>query len=372
MKNQITSRDYELISAYLDNQLGLKEGALIEARLKTEPELRKELHEISKTRLLIRTLPKLKAPHNYYVHAAAPQFRPTLRLAPIFGIVSAVASVLLALVIFGSTFYSSTTQVVTAPAVPKSIDTITAQQEVERNLAPAVTTNEASSGVMMGAPLEATPTPNIGAVEIGLAEIATPTTIYLFAYPPSTTTEGQISIFDEQTETVINHCEEYFSSGVYPTALYLYNCPTPTGTSSALLQSFIPTPTITPTASVTPIITTTLTSTITPTPTLTPTPTPSETPSPTASPTLALTEIPPSIQKIAPTRGEESPVDTTPANQNLGAGNPTPAIQEQAQAPSSAPNFSFLRYILLTVEISLAAIAIIAGITAIILRVRTR
>jgi hypothetical protein len=54
----------------------------------------------------------------------------------------------------------------------------------------------------------------------------------------------------------------------------------------------------------------------------------------------------------------------------LSAGNPTPAIQEQAQATSSTPNLAFLHYILLTVEISLAAIAIFAGITAIILRIR--
>jgi hypothetical protein len=65
-------------------------------------------------------------------------------------------------------------------------------------------------------------------------------------------------------------------------------------------------------------------------------------------------------------------VDTTPPDQMLSARNPTPANQEQVQAPSSTPNLAFLHYILLTVEISLAAIAILAGITAIILRVRAR
>ena len=118
MKNHMTSRDYELISAYLDNQLGRKARALFEARLKTDSELRKELQEISKTRLLVRSLPKLRAPRNYYVKAEAIRARPTLRLAPVFGIVSAIASVLLALVIFGSTFFSSSPQVAMAPAAP--------------------------------------------------------------------------------------------------------------------------------------------------------------------------------------------------------------------------------------------------------------
>jgi len=372
MKNQKTSRDYELISTYLDNQLGQKERALMEARLKAEPELRKELHEISKTRLLVRTLPELKAPHNYYVHAAAPQVRPTLRLAPIFGIVSAVASVLLALVIFGSTFYSSSPQVAMAPAVPEPNDTITIQQEVERNVASTETTTEAAPIVMMGAAMMATPTPNISALEIGQTEIATPTTIYLFAYPPTSTPEGQISIFDQQTETEGIPCEEYYGSGAYPTAPGLYNCPTPTGTFSEYLESIIPTSTTTLTATVTPTPTTTLTPTITPTPSITPTSTPSQTPASTVSPTPTTTEIPPSVQKIVPTGGAESPVDITPPNQILDAGSPTPSGQEQAQAPGATPNVSFLNYILLTVEISLAAIAVIAGITAIILRVRAR
>src|SRR4030042_5355317 len=118
MKNQITSRDYELISAYLDSQLGNQERALLESRLKADPELQNELHEITKTRLLIRNLPILRAPHNYYIKAEAVRVRPTQRLAPVFGIVLAVARVLLALVIFGSTFFNTNPQVALAPAVP--------------------------------------------------------------------------------------------------------------------------------------------------------------------------------------------------------------------------------------------------------------
>jgi hypothetical protein len=337
MKNHMTSRDYELISTYLDNQLGLKERAFFEARLKTDPELRKELQEISKTRLLVRRLPELRAPRNYFVKAETTRARPTLRLAPVFGIVSAVASVLLALVIFGSTFFSSSPQVAMAPAAQNPNAPLAAQQEVQRSVASPVITTEATPSVLMSAPILATPTPSLGTIETSQTEIATPTTIYLYAYPPTSTPEAGISINDQQTEVTRIPCEGYYGSSAYPTASPLYNCPTPTSTLSTYLESILTTST----------------------------PTPSETPTPTPA------EIPPSVEKQVPPAGEVSSTEVTAPNQLLGGGNPVSTDEEQTETPAS-PNVSFLNYIVLTFEISLAAIAIIAGIIAIILRVRAR
>jgi hypothetical protein len=362
MKSQMTSRDYELISAYLDNQLGNQERVLLEARLKAEPELRKELHEISKTRILVHSLPKLRAPRNYFVNAEAVRVRSTLRLAPAFGIVSAVASVLLALVIFGSTFLTSTPQVAMAPALSQPGETPSVQQEVLRSAVTPVTTTEAAPAVMLGAPVIESPTPYTGPLNIGQTEIATPTTIYLYAYPPSTTPENSVTLNEEQIETAITQCEEYYGTGVYPTPSYLYNCPTPTNTFSQFSQDILLTPSPSPTTTSTPTVTST------PTPTATPSPT--STPTSTSSPTSTPTEVPPSIQNFIPTVGAESPTGITPPNQVLGTGNPTPSGQEQATKPGTTPNISFLPYILLTLEITLASIAIIAGITAIILRIR--
>ena len=65
MKNQITSRDIERLSAYLDNQLDGKERARLEERLIADRELRRELQELEKTRLLLRELPRLRAPRNF-------------------------------------------------------------------------------------------------------------------------------------------------------------------------------------------------------------------------------------------------------------------------------------------------------------------
>jgi len=55
----------------------------------------------------------------------------------------------------------------------------------------------------------------------------------------------------------------------------------------------------------------------------------------------------------------------------VGAVNPTPSATEQSENSSTTPNLSFLKYLFLTIEISLASVAIIAGITAIILRIRS-
>ena len=381
MKNQINSRDYELISAYLDDQLGSKERALFEERLKSEPELRNELKGISTTRLLLRGLPRQRAPRNYYVTALAVRPRPAFKLAPIFGIVSAAASVLLALVIFGSTFLSPATEVAMAPAASLPIETATVQQEIARSIiASPIPPTESAPAVMMGAPIQATPTPFSPEATTTLPEIATPTTIYIYIYPLTTTPENPFAIAIAPTETPDISCEQYYLSVPLPSSADNYNCPTPTGTLSQYLESILSTdtPTVTPTITSTP----TGTLTTTPSPTATPspsyTPTPSETPTPTATQTPTETLAPPTqealpqAQKVAPPGGVESSSEVAPSDQSVGAGSPTQSTQEQSQATSEGPNYSFLNYLLLTVEISLAVIAVLAGITAIILRIRAR
>ena len=355
MKNQMTWRDYELISAYLDNHLGGKERALFEARLNTDAELRKELQGISKTRLLLHSLPKLHAPRNYYVKAEATRARPTFRMAPVFGIVSAVASVLLALVIFGSTLFSSSPQVAMAPLSP-TIAPLAAQPEIGRSVTSPLSTTEVAPTIIMAAPVEMT-APNLSASTISQTEMTTPTTIYLYAYPPTSTPGSGISINDQATEVARIACQEYYGAGANPTASNLNNCPTPTGTLSAYLESIFATPTSTPSA--------------TPTPSPSATPTPNANPTATASLTPTPTGIPPSVEKQIPSGSEVQTTEVPPSDQSLDVGNAVPAAQQPTETPV-APNVSFLNYILLTVEISLAAIAIIAGITAIILRVRAR
>jgi hypothetical protein len=383
MKNQMNLRDYELISAYLDNQLSIKDRAIFEDRLKANPELQKELNEISSTQLLLRRLPRQRAPRNYYVTTAqAVRVRPTLKLAPIFGIVSAVASVLLALMIFGSTFVPTARPVAMAPAASIPSQTITSQQEIARSVAASpIAPTQAAPAVMMGSPIQASPTPFLPEQSTEEPEIATPTTIFLNVYPPPTTPENPFSIAIAPSETQAISCQEYYESAPLPSASDTINCPTPTGTLSKYLESILSSPTATPTYTPTLNSATISAATISPSPTETPTP--SETPAPTATPAPTetftptstpppLVQAPPQAQKIAPSGSGETNADTTTPNQLLNASGPTQATQVPAQSPSSSTNYSFLSYLLLTVEISLAVIAVLAGITAIILRIRTR
>ncbi len=383
MKNQLSLRDYELISAYLDNQLRERDRAQFEIRLKADPELRKELHEISKTRQMIHSLPRLRAPRNYYIKPAAVPVRPTLRLAPVFGVVSAIASILLALVIFGSTFLKSGQPVAMAPAAAPAIHEtqtvqLPSQVEAQRNVTAPQPTTEAPPMMMLGASQpQASPTVSPAPTESGSALPATPTTVYLNAYPPTGTPEGVMTINRLQGEATRQVCIEFYGGGGYPTLNSPDDCPTPTPTetptpsftptSPGVAQIFIEpsaTPTETPTQ--TPTSTATATATPTETPTETPTATPTETPSPTETPTTA----PLSVEKLAPTSQAASPgAGTSPSiatDNNL----PTPAGYGQGGNPGTRTGSSFGSYLLLTVEIGLASIAIIAGVAALFFRFR--
>lgn len=62
---QISSRDWEALSAYLDGQLAQKERAHLEARLQEDAALRSGLEELRRTRAVLRRQPGLRAPRNF-------------------------------------------------------------------------------------------------------------------------------------------------------------------------------------------------------------------------------------------------------------------------------------------------------------------
>jgi hypothetical protein len=384
MKYGLSTRDYELISAYMDNQLSDKDRAQFEARLNADPELRKELDEISKTRMMIHNLPKLRAPRNYYIKPEIVPVRPTLRLAPVFGIVSAIASILLVLVIFGSTFFKSNRPVAMAPAAPVAQQTqpvqLQSQPEVQRSAASPPPTTEAPPALLLGAPkLQASPTPSPEATLAGETQIPTPTTIYLYAYPPTSTPQGVGIMAEQPNPATQEQCEIYYGGTAYPTLNSPDNCPTPTftptpsetSTPSELVQAFQP-PSPTPTETPTSTETYTPTSTETPTPTATETPTATATPTstPTPAPTETPTEMLPAVEKAVPTGEAASPAGLTAPNIAVDTGAPTPPGQAQAESTPPSSSSTFMNYLLLTVEISLASIAILAGILAIIFKIR--
>jgi hypothetical protein len=358
MKNQIPLRDYELISAYLDNQLGSRDRARLEARMKANPELQNELHEMSKTRLLIRSLPKIRAPRNYYINAELGvkrvRQRQSMRLAPTFGIVSAIASILLVLVVFGDKLLTPSTQVALAPAPIITSETMALPEEAAQSGLSDASPTEIPPVAMMQAPASSSPIPPVSAEKIGVTGNATPTTIFLNAYPPTATPENVAGIMEENLAAGSLPCGEGYGSGPYPAPTDLYYCPTPFGTLAEPLLGMLPV--ITPTPSMTP----------SPTPTTTATPTFTPSPSPTSTPT----ETPPSIQSISPTTLAEDPSGLTAPAEGTDSSDTTPIESEPIERTTTVPNTSFIKYIVLAGEISLAAIAIIAGIAAIFLRFR--
>jgi anti-sigma factor RsiW len=70
MKTQITPRDWETLSAYLDDQLSAPDRREIENSLVNNPELRQSLEELRQTRMILRSLPKLRAPRNFTLTAS--------------------------------------------------------------------------------------------------------------------------------------------------------------------------------------------------------------------------------------------------------------------------------------------------------------
>ena len=105
MKNSISKRDWETISAYLDRQLSQREQARFESRLHNDHQLQAALDDMRQTRQVLRSALVMRAPRNFLLTpeiAGTPIRIP--RLAPVFGWASAVASFLLILVLVGDFF----------------------------------------------------------------------------------------------------------------------------------------------------------------------------------------------------------------------------------------------------------------------------
>lgn len=115
----LTDHDYELLSAYLDGMLTAAERAALEARLQTEPLLKRELAALRRTVALVKGLPVLKAPRNFILDASMvaapvvqasrrdPRRDPRIILFPAFSALAAAAAVIM--MVFGVSLLLSET-----------------------------------------------------------------------------------------------------------------------------------------------------------------------------------------------------------------------------------------------------------------------
>ena len=153
MTSNLSKRDIEALSNYLDGQLSGRQQRKLETRLQNDESLRQELARLRQTRAALRDLPQLKVPRQFTLtpEMAGQQVRggglyPTMRLA------SALATILFVVVTFGDLITSSSAQLVeSAQPVADVFDdsafvaeTSTAQDMVAEN---AAAEPEAESGV---------------------------------------------------------------------------------------------------------------------------------------------------------------------------------------------------------------------------------
>jgi hypothetical protein len=271
------------------------------------------------------------------------------------------------MVIFADRLISISGPVALAPAEVAPAESFFVEQEVTRSDAATSSPVEAAPNAMMESQVLVLPTLPVAVAKVGEPGIATPTTIYLNALLPSSTPEAIFSILSGQTVTNTITCEGNIISGDNQWTPNLSLCATPTGTAMNSLQGSLSTdsPNSSPVA---PFPSTTLHPTETPYPTATPFPT--STPTLVLSPTPVPTNAPMITQDIPSGSIIEAPAIPAPSDQLLDTMGSAPLDSATEQNSSKSPNFEFIKYIVLTIELSLASIAIIAGILAIILRFR--
>ena len=100
MKLQLSSKDWQLLSAYLDGQLSTRERTQVEQRLRTQPEYRDALQSLRQNQAMLRSLPRHPVPRNFTLTpdmVAAPRRMFIPPLAPVLRFSSALATLFLIL-----------------------------------------------------------------------------------------------------------------------------------------------------------------------------------------------------------------------------------------------------------------------------------
>ncbi len=98
MTSRISPEDWEILSAYLDGQVSAKEREKLKQKLETEPELQHALEDLQRTKMVLRSAPRRRVPHNFTLSPSMiPQRKPFFRLVPTLSFASAMAVILLVL-----------------------------------------------------------------------------------------------------------------------------------------------------------------------------------------------------------------------------------------------------------------------------------
>jgi hypothetical protein len=118
MTNKIPNRELEAISAYLDNELPANTRQRFEMDLEHNPDLRTALEEIRRTRAVLRSAPKLRAPRNFMLTPEMAGLRSKQRSSMnpygMLRLASSLAVIFLVIAVVGE-FFASTRQPTVIP-----------------------------------------------------------------------------------------------------------------------------------------------------------------------------------------------------------------------------------------------------------------
>lgn len=133
MRNRVSGRDWEMLSAYLDGELPPREQARLEDQLNTNSELRAALEELRRTRSLLRSQPLVNAPRNFTLNPEMVGKKPEKYIGsglfPVLRLTSVLASLLFAFVIFSDFLFTG--QRLASPMMGAELESVVIQQEVE-------------------------------------------------------------------------------------------------------------------------------------------------------------------------------------------------------------------------------------------------
>ena len=101
----LSDRDLETLSAYLDGEISRKDRERLEARLQADEDLRDSLEQLRRTREVMRSSPSMRAPRNYYLTPEmVGRLEPARRAYPVLRLAAALASFLFVLLLIGDLF----------------------------------------------------------------------------------------------------------------------------------------------------------------------------------------------------------------------------------------------------------------------------
>jgi hypothetical protein len=178
MTNRISNRDYEALSAYLDGELTPNERSRLESRLLAQAELRTALQELRQTRQVLRAQARIRRRRSFTLTPEmVGAYRPRqsgLRLFPVFGLTSALATMALVVTIaFGFLNGPGSTPVAYGPQT----------QDLQMEAVPAAEESSEPSS-MKAAPETSQETPADASALRAFAPTPTPDMGILAAPPP--------------------------------------------------------------------------------------------------------------------------------------------------------------------------------------------